>query len=88
MAAAWETFFTLTCRKFVMPGIGLIDADNPDLSEEKLKKAYDRKCPYVLLTPKGIEKYEPSLRPIVPEALEPVTTRRARKPKTDEEARE
>jgi len=63
--AGWKTYFIISgCTRFVLPGIGEINANNENMAIEKLEKAYERKCPYVSLTKEGCEKYEPKKEPI------------------------
>lgn len=63
--AGWKKHFIISgCSKFLMPGIGEFDASKENLSEDLLLKAYQRKCPFVGLTPEGIKKYDPEKAPI------------------------
>jgi len=63
--AKWTKYFIISgCTKFVLPGIGELNANNENMAISKLEKAYERKCPYVSLTKEGIEKYEPTKEPI------------------------
>lgn len=61
---SWNLYFVLLCNRFVLPGIGEINAGDTGLSHQKLLAAYNRKCPYVLLTPAGIAKFFPETNPI------------------------
>lgn len=56
----WKKYFAIQgCTKFVIPGIGEFDANNNNLSEDRLLKAYNRKCPFVIITDEGLKKYFP-----------------------------
>lgn len=58
----WKKYFKLTHQRFVLPGIGVIDA-RANLKEETLLKAYNRKCPFIELTEEGKQKYFPEEKP-------------------------
>jgi hypothetical protein len=61
----WEKHFGIIgCSKFVMPGIGEIDATRENLSEDLLLKAYNQGCKYIVLTPAGLKKYFPQKKTI------------------------
>jgi len=61
----WKKYFIISgCTKFVLPGIGEINAKQENIALDKLEKAYKRGCPYVSLTKEGIEKYDPEKKPI------------------------
>jgi hypothetical protein len=63
----WRKYFSITgCKSFVMPGIGLFDRDNDSLDPEKLKRAYDKGCPFIAPTPEGVDKYYPNMKKIEP----------------------
>ena len=63
--AGWKTYFIISgCTRFVLPGIGEINASNDNMAISKLEKAYQRKCPYISLTKEGFQKYEPDKKPV------------------------
>ena len=67
----WEKHFGIVgCTKFVIPGIGEIDAKN-EIPEDKLLKAYYMNSPYVVLTPAGFKKYYPDKEQIIVQKIEP-----------------
>jgi len=68
---SWKKYFVITgCNRFIMPGVGEINADNENMSVDKLLKAYQKKCPYVGLTEAGIKKYDPDKKAIKVQKLE------------------
>lgn len=63
----WKQYFSIIgCTKFVMHGIGEIDATKENMSLEKVKQAYEKGCQFVVPTPEGIDKFYPHLKKIEP----------------------
>ena len=60
----WQKYFKITgCNRFIYPGVGIIDVNNKNMSNENLLNAYKRNCRYISLTNAGKKKFAPEELP-------------------------
>ena len=77
----WNKYFSIVgYQRFIFPGVGEINSRDPKLSLEKVKKAYEKGCEFIIPTNEGIERFYPDLKKIEPKKVS-ITRKKKATPK-------